>query len=115
MSTTSSAAGQPKGASTATGTGSAAARTLNFKLCLLGESAVGKSSIALRFAQDVYDDYRESTIGAAFLTRVLTINDSTAIKFEIWDTAGQERYRSLAPMVRFPALSFQNPLMLIDS
>lgn len=42
-------------------------------------------------------DYQESTIGAAFFTQVLSLNEAT-IKFDIWDTAGQERYHSLAPM-----------------
>ncbi|KAL9716347.1 GTP-binding protein of the rab/ypt [Leucoagaricus gongylophorus] len=69
-----------------------------FKLVLLGESAVGKSSLVLRFVKDQFDDYRESTIGAAFLTQTVTIDDQTTVKFEIWDTAGQERYKSLAPM-----------------
>ena len=41
---------------------------------------------------------RESTIGAAFLTQTISIDDNTTVKFEIWDTAGQERYKSLAPM-----------------
>lgn len=38
-------------------------QTLQFKLVLLGESAVGKSSLVLRFVKDQFDDYRESTIG----------------------------------------------------
>lgn len=38
-------------------------RMLQFKLVLLGESAVGKSSLVLRFVKDQFDDYRESTIG----------------------------------------------------
>merc|ERR1712182_53783 len=42
-------------------------------------------------------EYQESTIGAAFLTQNVSLNDYT-VKFEIWDTAGQERYHSLAPM-----------------
>nr|AOC97469.1 Rab family protein [Volvariella volvacea] len=67
-----------------------------FKLVLLGESAVGKSSLVLRFVRDQFDDYRESTIGAAFLTQTVTLDDQTTVKFEIWDTAGQERYK--APM-----------------
>jgi len=71
---------------------------LQFKLVLLGESAVGKSSLVLRFVKDQFDDYRESTIGAAFLTQTVTLDDQTTVKFEIWDTAGQERYKSLAPM-----------------
>ncbi|KAF8531457.1 GTP-binding protein RAB5 [Gautieria morchelliformis] len=69
-----------------------------FKLVLLGESAVGNFSLVLRFVKDQFDDYRESTIGAAFLTQTVQLDDTTTVKFEIWDTAGQERYKSLAPM-----------------
>ncbi|PVU97261.1 hypothetical protein BB561_000684 [Smittium simulii] len=69
-----------------------------FKLVLLGESAVGKSSLVLRFVKDKFDEYKESTIGAAFLTKTLTLESEDKVKFEIWDTAGQERYKSLAPM-----------------
>ncbi|CED83418.1 gtp-binding protein rab5 [Phaffia rhodozyma] len=68
------------------------------KLVLLGESAVGKSSLVLRFVRDEFSDFRESTIGAAFLTQTLTLEEGKVIKFEIWDTAGQERYKSLAPI-----------------
>ncbi|WFD29575.1 GTP-binding protein of the rab/ypt [Malassezia sp. CBS 17886] len=71
---------------------------VSFKLVLLGESSVGKSSIALRFVKDQFDDFRESTIGAAFLTQTVRRDDDTSVKLEIWDTAGQERYKSLAPM-----------------
>ncbi|KAK6199566.1 ras family-domain-containing protein [Scheffersomyces amazonensis] len=74
-------------------------RFAQFKLVLLGESAVGKSSIVHRFVKNTFDDLRESTIGAAFLTQTITFPETnTTIKFEIWDTAGQERYKSLAPM-----------------
>ncbi|XP_035602153.1 ras-related protein Rab-5C isoform X1 [Oncorhynchus keta] len=68
-----------------------------FKLVLLGESAVGKSSLVLRFVKGQFQEYQESTIGAAFLTQTVCLDDTT-VKFEIWDTAGQERYHSLAPM-----------------
>ncbi|OHE91587.1 Ras family protein [Colletotrichum orchidophilum] len=87
----------------ARGPGAPGARGMNtrfaqFKLVLLGESAVGKSSIVLRFVKDQFDSYRESTIGAAFLTQTISLDENTTVKFEIWDTAGQERYKSLAPM-----------------
>mmetsp|Transcript_30044 Transcript_30044/g.33562 ORF Transcript_30044/g.33562 Transcript_30044/m.33562 type:complete len:201 (-) Transcript_30044:160-762(-) len=72
-------------------------KVFQFKLVLLGESAVGKSSLVLRFVKGQFLDYQESTIGAAFLTQTVCLNDTT-VKFEIWDTAGQERYHSLAPM-----------------
>src|SRR5438876_5387775 len=57
-----------------------------------------QSSLVLRFVKDQFDDYRESTIGAAFLTQTISLDENTTVKFEIWDTAGQERYKSLAPM-----------------
>merc|ERR1712088_777474 len=73
------------------------ARICQFKLVLLGESAVGKSSLGLRFVKGQFHEFQESTIGAAFLTQTVVLDDTT-VKFEIWDTAGQERYHSLAPM-----------------
>ncbi|OMJ27699.1 Ras-related protein Rab-5C [Smittium culicis] len=73
-------------------------KQFQFKLVLLGESAVGKSSVVLRFVKDRFDEYKESTIGAAFLTKTVNLENGDSVKFEIWDTAGQERYKSLAPM-----------------
>jgi len=72
-------------------------KSFQFKLVLLGDSAVGKSSLVLRFVKKQFFEYQESTIGAAFLTQTVVVGDFT-VKFEIWDTAGQERYHSLAPM-----------------
>ena len=69
----------------------------NYKLVLLGDSGVGKSSIALRFVRDEFREFQEPTIGAAFLTRTLNRAEGE-IRYEMWDTAGQERYASLAPM-----------------
>lgn len=57
----------------------------------------GKSSLVLRFVKGQFVEFQESTIGAAFFSQTLAVNDET-VKFEIWDTAGQERYHSLAPM-----------------
>lgn len=69
----------------------------NAKLVLLGDVGTGKSSIVLRFVKGQFVEFQESTIGAAFFSQTLAVNDQT-VKFEIWDTAGQERYHSLAPM-----------------
>lgn len=68
--------------------GASQGRICQFKLVLLGESAVGKSSLVLRFVKGQFHEYQESTIGAAFLTQTLSMEDSE-VKFEIWDTAGQ--------------------------
>ena len=73
--------------------------TKKFKVVLLGESAVGKSSILSRFAKNEFDDMQESTIGAAFFSKVYSLEEiNESVFLEIWDTAGQERYKSLAPM-----------------
>ncbi|OAQ24094.1 ras-domain-containing protein [Linnemannia elongata AG-77] len=72
-------------------------KPVQVKLVLLGEAAVGKSSLVLRFVNDEFQLNKEPTIGAAFLTQKCRLEDKV-IKFEIWDTAGQERFHSLAPM-----------------
>ncbi|XP_068610859.1 ras-related protein Rab-5C-like [Brachionichthys hirsutus] len=90
-------AGRNGGATRPNGAAAAASKICQFKLVLLGESAVGKSSLVLRFVKGQFQEFQESTIGAAFLTQTVCLDDTT-VKFEIWDTAGQERYHSLAPM-----------------
>ncbi|XP_061340112.1 ras-related protein RHN1-like [Gastrolobium bilobum] len=72
-------------------------KILQAKLVLLGDMGTGKTSLVLRFVKGQFSEYQESTIGAAFFTQVLSLNEAT-VKFDIWDTAGQERYHSLAPM-----------------
>ncbi|KAH7349950.1 ras family protein [Plectosphaerella cucumerina] len=79
------------------GSGNAAKPSSSVKLVLLGEAAVGKSSLVLRFVNNDFQENKEPTIGAAFLTQKCNLPTRT-IKFEIWDTAGQERFASLAPM-----------------
>lgn len=71
-----------------------------YKLVLLGDSSVGKTSLVNRFASDNFDAHTSNTIGAAFITKEFESINGTqkGVKFEIWDTAGQERYRSLTPM-----------------
>ncbi|PPD72070.1 hypothetical protein GOBAR_DD31021 [Gossypium barbadense] len=72
-------------------------KNVQAKLVLLGDVGTGKTSLVLRFVKGQFSDFQESTIGAAFFTQVLSLNEAT-VKFDIWDTAGQERYHSLAPM-----------------
>jgi len=72
-------------------------KSVQVKLVLLGEAAVGKSSIVLRFVSNEFQANKEPTIGAAFLTQKCRLEDRV-LRYEIWDTAGQERFHSLAPM-----------------
>lgn len=64
------------------------------KIAILGDSGVGKTCIVSRLVFDMYVNYTNQTIGAAFST--YKVNDEFI--YEIWDTAGQERFHSLLPM-----------------
>jgi small GTP-binding protein len=68
-----------------------------YKLCIVGESNVGKSSIAERYVNHTFNDYSTTTIGAAYFSKLIQYNNSN-LHLQIWDTAGQERYRSITPL-----------------
>jgi len=65
-----------------------------FKVLLLGNSNVGKSSLFLRFIDDIWNDTFVPTIGVDFKIKTLLL-DSKKIKMQIWDTAGQERFKNI--------------------
>ena len=69
----------------------------SYKIVLLGDSGVGKSSLTSQFVNNTFSEFQESTIGAAFFSKSFSV-DNQACKLDIWDTAGQERYHSLTPM-----------------
>lgn len=65
-----------------------------FKVLLIGDAGVGKSSILLRFTDDSFEEQMSSTIGVDFRVKTVTLGDKVC-KLTIWDTAGQERFRTL--------------------
>ena len=72
-------------------------KTYSFKIVLMGESGVGKSSIAMRMVQDTFNPHTEATIGASYFSKIINTEDES-LHFKIWDTAGQEKYHCLVPM-----------------
>ena len=64
---------------------------------LLGAASVGKTSIVSRAVTDTYNPNQESTVGAQFSAKTVTVG-ATRVLLKIRDTAGQERYRALMPM-----------------
>jgi small GTP-binding protein len=66
-----------------------------FKIIVIGDSGVGKSSLTVRLSEDVfYKDYA-STIAIDFRMHQMTFMDKK-VRLQIWDTAGQERFQSVA-------------------
>ena len=68
----------------------------SYKVVLVGESGVGKTSITSYFLYNTLNEKQESTITASFAQKSIEIEEvNKTIEFNIWDTAGEEIYRSL--------------------
>ncbi|EQB61493.1 rab family gtpase [Vairimorpha apis BRL 01] len=65
-----------------------------FKIIILGESNVGKTSIIRKYKTDEFQDSIMSTIGIDTVTKMININNQSVL-LNIWDTAGQERFFSI--------------------
>jgi len=69
---------------------------LAFKMCIFGDSGVGKSTLINRYITAKFDRELKSTIGAAILMKFIE-TETMRITLQIWDFAGEERFRSLLP------------------
>jgi small GTP-binding protein len=77
------------------------AKVMETKVVLLGDSGVGKSSIAQRFCRGIFQDSHDVTIGGAYLQQTVALgqpSDSTQVKMHIWDTGGSEKFRSMVSL-----------------
>jgi Ras-related protein Rab-22 len=72
------------------------------KVVVVGESGVGKSSLALRFVENDFRHYTDSTIGASYCSKTLEVESGLLsprnVTFKIWDTSGQEKFQALVPL-----------------
>ncbi|XP_064329536.1 ras-related protein Rab-18-B isoform X2 [Phalacrocorax carbo] len=69
---------------------------LTLKLLMVGDSAVGKSSLLLRFTDGAFEPCLKPTVGVDFKVKKMVVDGHT-VQLAIWDTAGQERFRTLTP------------------
>lgn len=65
-----------------------------YKLVLVGDSGIGKSSILQKYVKDDFSESYVSTIGVDFAVKTIDLNGKI-IKLQVWDTAGQERFRTI--------------------
>ncbi|XP_023327347.1 ras-related protein Rab-21 [Eurytemora carolleeae] len=73
------------------------ADSATFKVVLLGEGCVGKTSCVLRYVEDEFNKKHLTTLQASFLRKTIIVQKKT-IFLNIWDTAGQERFHALGPI-----------------
>ncbi|XP_061098450.1 ras-related protein Rab-3C-like [Conger conger] len=76
-----------------------------FKILIIGNSSVGKTSFLFRYADDSFTTAFVSTVGIDFKVKTIYRNDKR-IKLQIWDTAGQERYRTITTAYYRGAMGF---------
>ena len=68
----------------------------NYKIVIIGDQHVGKTSIISKYKYETIEDNYAPTVGIDFLTKNVFLEDKT-IRLIMWDTAGQERFKSLIP------------------
>ena len=67
----------------------------SFKIILVGESEVGKTSLVESYIRGEYKYYQQTTIGVEFSVKTIKLDDNVLVHQQLWDTAGQERFRSI--------------------
>ena len=66
-----------------------------YKILILGNSSVGKTSFLVRFCDEKFDPETLTTVGVDYKKKFIKRNEKK-IKLHIYDTAGQERFRAIA-------------------
>lgn len=69
-----------------------------FKVLVLGEMSVGKTSLIARFVNGTFENNRKATLGVDFSSKALELSEETAVRLHLWDLAGQERLGTQLPM-----------------
>ncbi len=67
-----------------------------FKLLLLGEPAVGKTSLIIRYVKDTFKSDYLTTLGANFLVKNVELPNGSTVLLQIWDIAGHARFARYA-------------------
>ena len=65
------------------------------KICLIGDFAVGKTSLSRRFISNIYSDTYITTVGVKVETKVLSTGEDELIKLVVWDIAGSNKLTTL--------------------
>jgi Ras-related protein Rab-21 len=78
------------------GASAGGAPQFRFKIVVLGEGCVGKTSLILRYTKNEFTDTRTATLKASFLSKRIVDKDSNRITLDLWDTAGKRAQPTLS-------------------
>ena len=67
---------------------------VKYKIMVLGESKVGKTSLIKRYTKDQFGGVYLTTVGMDFQDKIIELEDKK-VRLQVWDTAGQERFRNV--------------------
>ncbi len=71
--------------------------TYIFKVPIVGDGAVGKTSLIVRFTEGTFTDVYKMTIGTSFAVKEILF-ENMSVKLQIWDLAGQPHFSGVRPL-----------------
>ena len=76
-----------------------ASKSFIYKICVVGDGGVGKTSMVLRYTDDSFKENYIMTIGSNFSTKSVDLPEYPQynIKLQIWDLAGQKHFSFVRP------------------
>ncbi|GAB4313562.1 MAG: Rab family GTPase [Promethearchaeota archaeon] len=69
----------------------------SWKIPIVGNGAVGKTSLLLRLTQDTFSENYQMTIGSNFSTKTMLLPDGVEVRLQLWDLAGQPDFKLIRP------------------
>lgn len=70
-------------------------KQLLYKILVVGDIGVGKTSIIKRYVHGIFSQHYKSTIGVDFALKIINWDPNTTIRLQLWDIAGQERFGNM--------------------
>lgn len=70
-------------------------KVLRYKVILIGDASVGKTSILHRFIHNKFKIEYNCTIGVDYWVKSLSLDSEKIVDLQIWDTCGQERFKTI--------------------